>query len=271
MFKRFSMLVLALLLTISMAVPVFATGDSLPRLVDEADVLSASEEAKILAQLDEVSTRQGVDVVIAVVNDFDAKDVDNAAYDYYDYNGFSKDGILLYLSMAERDYCISGTGFGIRAFTDYGREKLAEELVPYLSEGDYYTAFSKFAFYSDDYITVAKEGKPYDVNNEPVFPLTLKERIIGALASFFGPVIAAFAFVKGIIIRGNRKKLLSVGSVNNANEYMEKGSLNITRRRDMMVDTVVTEVYNPDSTDGGGSTISKGSSGIDHSSTSGKF
>ena len=39
----------------------------LPRLTDEADILSDTEEAKLLKNLDEVSERQKCDVVIAMI------------------------------------------------------------------------------------------------------------------------------------------------------------------------------------------------------------
>ena len=106
----------------------------LPRLNDEADILTAQEEAKILGILDEISERQMFDVVIAVVNDFEQNNVKDAAYDYYDYNGFgygeNNDGVCLYLSMEERDLNIGGTGFGIVAFSDFGREQILEQIKP---------------------------------------------------------------------------------------------------------------------------------------------
>ncbi|MBQ6626577.1 MAG: TPM domain-containing protein, partial [Ruminococcus sp.] len=49
--------------------PAFAQSE-LPRLVDHADVLTDSEEADLLAQLDEVSERHQFDLVVLTVNEF---------------------------------------------------------------------------------------------------------------------------------------------------------------------------------------------------------
>ena len=55
------------------------------------------------------------------------------ADDYYDYNGYGagadNDGILLLLSMEDRDWWISTTGYGIDAFTDYGIDVIGDEIV----------------------------------------------------------------------------------------------------------------------------------------------
>lgn len=45
----------------------------LPRLTDEADLLSDSEETDLLAKLDEISDRQKCDVVVATVNSLEGK------------------------------------------------------------------------------------------------------------------------------------------------------------------------------------------------------
>ena len=71
------------------------------------------------------------------------------ADDFYDYNGYgygdSRDGILLLISMEERDWRISTCGYGITVFTDAGQEYISDKFLPYLSDGDYSEAFTKYA------------------------------------------------------------------------------------------------------------------------------
>ena len=87
------------------------------------------------------------------------------ADDYYDYNGYGagadNDGILLLLSMEDRDWWISTTGYGIDAFTDYGIDVIGDEIVPDLSNGDYYSAFTEFIDLTDDFLAEAEKGNPY--------------------------------------------------------------------------------------------------------------
>jgi len=247
----------------------------LPRLVDEADVITDEEEAEVLATLDEVSERQQFDVVIATVNDYEQSDVGNAAMDYYDYNGFGfgdeNDGILLYLSMGERELHLTGTGFGIQAFTDFGRERLIEEIKPEMGEDDFYAAFMEYAKLCDDYITQAKAGDPYDVHN------LVEEESMSDKFLKFGVVFVFLLLVSAVVskvITGRAvKKHLSVEQAVHAKEYVRAGSFKVPYRRDVFMHSSVSKVYNPkdDDSSDGGSTITKGSSGVSHSGTSSKF
>lgn len=59
----------------------------LPRLADEADLLSSEEETALLENLDEISERQQCDVVVVTVNSLEGKTAEAYADDYFDYNG----------------------------------------------------------------------------------------------------------------------------------------------------------------------------------------
>ena len=59
-----------------------------PRVVDEADLLTDTEESELLAQVDEISERQQVDVAVVTVNSLEGKDIQDYTADYYDYNGY---------------------------------------------------------------------------------------------------------------------------------------------------------------------------------------
>ena len=126
--KRLFTILFTVILIFSTVLPVSAAEEEmpperlLPRLVDEADLLTDEEEADILEQLDEISERQECDVAVVTVDGLDGKSAMEYADDFYDYNGYGfgeeKDGILLLVSMEERDWYISTCGFGITALTD---------------------------------------------------------------------------------------------------------------------------------------------------------
>ena len=77
------------------------------------------------------------------------------ADDFYDYNGYgygdSNDGLILIVVMDTSDWWISTCGKAIKTFTDAGIEYIGEQIVPYLSNGDYYGAFDKFADLCDEF------------------------------------------------------------------------------------------------------------------------
>ena len=106
------------------------------RLADMADLLQESEEKALLALLDEMSERQQLDIVVVTANTLNGKTPMEYADDFYDYNdygfGAQKDGVLLLVSMEDRDWWISTTGYGITAFTDAGITYIGEQFLPAL-------------------------------------------------------------------------------------------------------------------------------------------
>ena len=165
----------------------------LPRLVDDANLLSENEVNDLTMKLDEISERQNLDIVIITVNGLDeGHSATSFADDVYDYNGFgmgeNKDGILLLLSMEERDWAITTTGYVIEIFTDAGQKYMVDNFLKYISEGDYYEGFNTFANLSDNFITQAREGKPYDSGNLPKEPLSL----VWIVYSLIGGAVVAF-------------------------------------------------------------------------------
>lgn len=245
--------------------------DDMARMVDWADLLSDEEEAALSARLDEISERQQVDVVIVTVDSLEGADVTAYADDFFDYNGYgfgdNRDGILFLISMAERDWCISTSGYGIKAFTDAGQEYLSDAFLPDLSDGAYAEAFQTFADKCDDYITQAKAGTPYDVDNVPIEPFSP----LGALI-----IAVGIGFVVSLIVTGfMRLGLHSVYSEPAADSYMKKDSLRLTKDYELFLYRNVTKTEKPKETSSsggsGGSTTHTSSSGNTHGGSKGKF
>lgn len=243
------------------------------RIADGAGLLSESEAAELSEKLDEISERQKLDVVIVTVDSLEGADVVAYADDYFDGNGYGfgeeKDGILFLISMEERDWCISTSGYGITAFTDAGQEYLSEKFLPSLSEGAYADAFRIFAEWCDDYITQSRTGTPYDVDNVPVEPFSP----LGALI-----IAVVVGFVVSFIVTGiMRLGLHSVFSESAADSYMKKDSLRLTKNYDLFLYKNVTRTEKPKETSTGtpvsrgGSTTHVSSSGNTHGGSKGKF
>ncbi|MBR7161875.1 MAG: TPM domain-containing protein, partial [Clostridia bacterium] len=135
--------VLIFLFVLLFAFPLFPTvsADSpAPRLIDEAELLTSSEADTLLSLLNEISERQKLDIVIVTVNSLEGKTPREYADDYYDNNGYGfgsqRDGVLLLLAMSTRDWYISTSGYGIKAFTDAGIDYIGEAIVSDLSDGN---------------------------------------------------------------------------------------------------------------------------------------
>lgn len=257
--KRFFAAIFALILWVSLAVPAVAA-ERLPRLVDHANLLTASEERTLLNNLDEISTRQNMDVVIVTVDTLEGKSPQDYADDFYDYNGYAADGVLLLVSMEDRDWWISTCGYGITAFTDAGIDYIGEKIVSELSDENYAVAFDLFAKLCDEFIDQARTGDPYGRHNLPKEP--------------FNPVIwAIVSLVIGLIVALiataiMRSKLKSVRHKYQAVDYVRPGSMNVTVAREIFLYHHVSRTPRPKDS-GSGTHFS--SSGRSHGGGGGKF
>ena len=240
----------------------------LKRLVDEADLLSDAEEKDLLSKLDEISERQKCDLVIVTVKDLGGKTPEAFADDYFDYNGYGQgedySGLLLLLSMKERDWHITTTGYAIRAFTDAGLEYMSDRFVPKLSSGEYEQAFNSFAELSDKFLTQAKTDKPYDKGNLPKEPLSW----IWVPLSLGVGLVTAF-----VVVSSMAGQLKSVEPDVAATNYIVENSLTVTQAEEKFLYKTIDKVARPkeSKSSSGGSSTHTSSSGRTHGGAGGKF
>ena len=90
---------------------------------DNAEVLSDSFESDINEAIIDFKQNHNADLVILTTDTLDGRSPSYYADDFYDYNGFDQNGILLLISFEDNDVYISTSGNGINAFTDYGIDK----------------------------------------------------------------------------------------------------------------------------------------------------
>ncbi len=269
--KKLQSILIILAVMLTLTVGVFAdeipSERLMPRFYDEYGAVGEVGANEINELLDEISVRQGVDVAIAIVNSTNGQYIRDFADDYYDYNGFGfgsgADGLILVIAMDSREWWISTCGYGITAFTDAGIEYIGDEIVYYLSAGDYYGAFTEFASLCDSFITQAKTGEPYDYGNMPKAPISAMHFII---AIAFGVIVAFIG--TGIL----KSQLKSVAPQAAAHSYIKSGSVNIVEKRDIYLYRNVSKTARPkDNGGGGGSSTHTSSSGRSHGCGGGRF
>lgn len=281
--KKLFALLLALVLSLSCAVPAFAANIDRSRIVDGAELLTDDEVSVLSDLLDEISTRQQMDIVVMTSDDLQGYDTaTECADELYDYCGYGygddKDGIMLFISMDDRDWAISTCGRAIEVFGEYDCDYIADEIVPYLSDGDYAAAFELFAQLCDQFITNGSVDDPYDddykdddyyndyrdftIPSERLSPMW----ILGSIV--IGVLVAVF--VVGIM----RSKLKTVRFQAAASSYVKLGSMQITDSSDLYLYRTMSRTPRPKSNDNsssGGGGIHMSSSGTMHGGSSGKF
>ena len=260
--KRVLKVFCAVLLLISMSIPVYAWSDT-PLLVDDAGLLSNSEANELLKTLQSISTRQQMDIVVVTTNSLYGQTPRDFADDFYDYNGYEEDGILLLVSMEQRDWYISTTGYGITAVTDAGIDYMSDQFLQDLSYGYYYDAFMTYANLCDEFIDQAKTGRPYDKGNLPKEAFPLGMMLVISLA---------IGFVVALITTGvMAAQLKSVDFQRNAKNYVKTGSLHVTNAREIFLYRQVHRRARPQQNSSGGSRTHMSSSGRSHGGGGGKF
>lgn len=256
--KRYVTLLAILLCTVLLLLP--CTAAPAPRLIDGAGLLNESEYASLLYKLDEISVRQGCDVVICTLPSLNGTDAVVYADDFYDRTGFGQgadhSGILLLISMAEREWVISTCGQAIPIFTDYRQTQISNAILDDLSSGDYYGAFSTFAEECDWYIT---QGPPTgDEDDFTYFDCLMVGLLVG--------VIAAFLYTA--VLKGQLK---SVRPAQNAANYTREGSFQLTESNDVFLYRNVHRRLREQNSSSGGSTVHRSSSGRVHGGSRGRF
>lgn len=261
--KRIVAFLLILLVCSCASVSVLAEGTV--RLVDGAELLTEADRNAVSAKLDEISNRQKFDIVIVTVQALDDRTVVEYADDFFDYGGYgfgeNYDGALLLINMEERDWYISTSGYGITALTDAGIDWIGDEITAYLSEDDFYQAFTLFADHCDKFVTQARTGEPYDSGNLPKDPFDFA--VNGIIAVAVGLLIAY------IVVSSMKGKLESVKLQKAASNYVVPGSLNVTCANDFFLYRHVTRTVREN--ESSGSSTHTSSSGRTHGGGGGKF
>ena len=241
-------------------------GRLLPRLVDDADLLTSGDEYTIVSKLDSISEKWQLDVVIVTNQSLGGKTVDQYADDFFDYNGYgygeNDDGILLLVSMDTREWAISTYGRAIQIFTDRTQEVISETFLSYLSEGDYYGGFLRFADMCDSTMENYQNGESqYESTGRAPF---------GWVSAFFWSAIAGLA-VGVIVALSLRSQLTSVKPQAMASAYSKPGSLKLTERSESFLYHNITRVPIPrDSGSGSSGGSRSGGHSSTHSSSSGR-
>ena len=287
--KKFLSSVLAvLLLIVCLSIPAFADAQ-LSYVTDDAGILYDSDISALEERAAAVSEQYGCGVYIVTVEDFtdysDAYYVDDFGeelFSSYDLGlGDGNCGILLILSMAERDYGLVAHGdFANTAFTDYGKYTMQDEFLDNFREDDWYGGFADYIAACGRYLEANANGTPIDVEpsdetEEEYEPLSFGDKLFFAALMAFRFGLPLGLIVAFIVCAVYKRQLKSVRRATEAARYTVSGGAEITAREDRFTHT--TEVRTPIKTESddhdsgpsfsGGTTVNSG--GFSHSG--GKF
>ena len=261
--KRTRCLLLVLLFCLVLCVNAAAaeqTGAQLSYVTDAAGLLSENENMLLEKMAESVSQKYGVGVYIVTVEDyrdFHSEGVYKATYTiYHEYTmgvGPNRDGIMLLLSMDDRDWAMFCYGSHCEyAFNSYGQEKLEKVFLDNFGEDDWYGGFEDYVKECRVYLEKASAGKP--VRASLFYPLLI----------VIGLSLLAAAAVVAVIWR----KMETVSKKATANDYVSAG-LRLTEQTDHFTHKTTSSRKIERSSSSGSSSQSE--SGGGGSGRSGKF
>lgn len=234
--KKHLYIIIAVVLLFAVSILPVTAESSYPRLTDEADVLTDTEEAEILERLDGISFDKQVDIVICTVpsvGEYSATEyADNLFEDRFYGMGDDRSCILLMISMEYGDWHITTAGYGITAVTDVGIDYIEDEIVPMLADGKFADAFLEYASICDRFIKMARSGNPFDADDLPREPFPAVRNFI---------ICLVIGTVAAWIMTGKKKaQLITVRRQTAAKNYTKDGSLKIDESRDLFLYKTVT-------------------------------
>ena len=188
-------------------------------------------------------------------------------------------GILLLIDMESREWYMSTCGEAIYIFTDYGLDQLGQEILPWLSTGDYYHAFTAWVSALPPYVEAYNNKSPIDGYVPPdEYESPYGEEIyhyddhVGVTARPF-PIALVIGLVAAVVtILIMRGKMNTAKLQRGAGNYLKDGSFHLRQRSDMFLYSRVSRRAKPkNNTSGGGSSVHRSSGGVSHGGRGGRF
>lgn len=239
MMKRLTAILFAIAILVSSTVLIASAGvTENPRVIDKADVLTDSQESILTDTLQKYSKKLDCDLVFLTEPDLNQESfyfdgsVRDFADEYYDRNGYDKDGVLVLIvfddGYGSRQIYFSTSGKCIKRLTDDEWNGIIDDVYFDLKGGDFNRVFTK----------VADE---------------LMDKIPVKLAWYMLPLALVIGFLISLLIMFIlKRKLKTVQMQRGAASYVRPGSMHVTASRDTYLYSSVSRTARESSSSGGG-------------------
>lgn len=241
--------------------------DNTVKVYDYAGILTLEEETKLKENINNYITDFNMDMAVVTVNHHEKESTMEYANDFYDYNNFgigsTKDGLIFVIdfTFGYTDIYISTSGEAIRMYDDLRIDSILDSIA--IHKGNYYKMCETFINESYNF---AKKGIP---NSNEDTEIDENGNIVAVKKFPILQIIIADSLITIIVMLILVNKHKMVRKSVNANYYIDKSSLKITKRSDQFLTTHTSSVrINTDSSGSGyrvgGSSTHISSSGRSH-------
>ena len=235
--KRILVLLTALCMLLS-ALPVFGAEMTEQRVFDYAELIDEADEREMHLWIQDMRENWGMDLAYLTTNDTEGKTVQQYGADFYVEHdlglGENYDGVIFVLDMGNREGQIITSGKAIDIYTDYYIDQMWDNMVDYLSGGDYYNAF--FSLYMD-MNELAGEYEQYQTDPDSFisdYSKAQKQKSIFTslgIAAIFSLVIAGFA------VSSMKKACRNVRPYTDGRAYLKENGFYLTTNQDSFATT----------------------------------
>ena len=278
--KRLLTLLAVLCLLMTLALPAYATGNTY--IYDTEVLLSDAELMGLEQQCVSAAEEYGCGIYVVTLDDFSQFHRESlyAAEEIYRSMGFgigeNKNGILLMLSMSERDYAMVAYGdIANSVFTDRKQDAIIDDFLDNFREDDWAGGLTDYVencvYYLETFDGVIGEAYPGHYENGVYYEPTLGEYLEDMWMPCFEMGVCIFGVIALVVCIILIVQMRTVHVARNANAYVPVRGVDIRIREDKFIRKTHRKVVHSDDDDGGssggGTTVR--SSGF--SGSSGKF
>lgn len=268
--KRISRILMMLAVMLWMGIPVYAQNNAqLDYVTDDAGLLTAGEWEELETEAAWISETYGCGTYIYTLDDFTEygySDVEAFAKDVYrqfDLGwGGDSDGILLLLSMRDRDYALIAYGdFAHQSFTDYGKSRMEDHFLAEFGNDEWQDGFEAYLEDCEEYLELSAAGTPYDIETTDTGE-SLRMNLLW--------IIVVPCVISGVICLIFLSQMKAAVKQGDADAYVIENGIGIRIREDRFTHETVTrrKIETSSGSKGGGGT-KVGRDGF--SGSSGKF
>lgn len=253
------------------------------KIYDFSDILTEEEEIEVLNKIKDFKDRTNFDVVILTYDlvYYNDKENEDFAADFYDFNDFSRNGVLLFRNTyaSDRYFDIYTFGEAQLYFYDTRLSAILDDIYDDISSDNYMSAIDLMMSRLDHYYSAGKL-KGYFVDNDGFlrnnndYYLDKDGKLVKRI-HYFAPVLPALgisAVITAIVmaIMVSKNKMIRVAT--KATEYVDRKSIKYEQNEDKFITTNTTRTRISSSSSGGGGGHSSfgGHSGGGHSSGGGR-
>lgn len=223
------------------------------KVYDFADLFTTGEEQILYNLAMNFINKTSYDLVIVTIDDnpksywHGQNPTSVYADDFYDYNDFKNDGLLLLIDMENKEYFVSTSGEAILMYDDNRIDSILDSMEYQMKNGAYYSAMNnginKISSYYDSGIPssnsnckITDDGEYVCYKSIPYFAIAIISGIITAIIM--------------VIITRRYKK---IRTASNADQYIDDAKSKIIESKDQFLYSNTVKVRKQSSSSSGGS------------------